>query len=307
MVGPTPTVRPPAVPAGVGPPWTRRNWYVLSGLLAVVVVVLGLLLALSSNASATVQSTPAPTTSSFTVTSGDGKAFLCDLSVSVGGRQDTIQSIDGDRITLTDPLSSSPSSGTTLSQRLLLPTSATACGAVASSPAPTTTQISLAGGAGEDFGPSNARIGGAAVTVASVDPNSYRLTLSRALDAPPSAGTEVSQSIFTVGSLIGDVVALPVNIPGVIILAIGAVLMRPFAARITKKGRTRVLETLLFGVLIWLVDTFVWVLEGGSLNSTSGTQVVLEWLLAAVSGFILAPAAYPSLTRLFRPRPRPAR
>ena len=308
LVGPTPALRPrPVVPAGTGPAWTRKDWYVLAGLVALVVVVLGLLIGIADNPSATVVSSPAPTTTSFTVTSGGGKSFYCNQSISVGGTQDTVAKVDGDQVTLVNPLSSPPVSGASVSQSNTFPSTVFACGAVAASPKPTTTQLSLAGGAGEDFENAAVQIGNTAATIKSVDQTSFRLTLSSALPEPPAAGAEVTQQLFTVGSLIGGVVGLTISEIAIFILAVAALLMRPFASRITKKARPRMLETLVFGALVALVDTVIYFLEASTLASTSGAQVVFEWILAAAAGFILVPPLYPSLRRLFRPRPRPAR
>ena len=290
-----------AAPSLPGIPWTRRDFLVLSGIAGVVVVVVGLLIGLTDTTSSTEQKSPAPTASSFSVASGAGKTFLCGptINLTVGSTVTHIAAVDGDRITLADPLEAPPSSGTTVSQSMVGPGNVAVCASVASSPAPTTTQFTLAGGAGVDFVAAGLSLGGQQVTVKNVDSSNYRLTLSSALPTPPEAGTAVVQDLYTTGSLIGGIVGLAISEISIIILAVAAWVSRPFAVRIVKKARPGILETFVFGALIAVVDTLVYFLEVSTLGSTTGAGVAIAEIVAVISGFILVPLAYPAITRMF--------
>jgi hypothetical protein len=306
LVGPTAPVRPaPNLPAL---PWNRRDWFVLSGIAALIVVAVGLFVGMTDTTSSTVQSKPAPTASSFAVASGDGKTFLCGsgITLSVGGTQTHVASVDADQITLSTPLASAPSSGTAVSQSQLGPATVAVCASVASSPAPTTTEFTLAGGAGVDFVDSAITVDGQPATIKSVDSTSYRITLSKALATAPSSGTPVVQQLYTTGSLIGGIVGLAISEISILILAVAAWVARPFATRIVKKQRPRILETFVFGAVVAVVDTLVYYLEVSTLGSTTGAGVALAELAAAASGFVLVPLAYPAVSRMFRRTPRQA-
>jgi hypothetical protein len=302
-----PMTRPGPV-ANLGPMWTRPDWYVLSGLTAAVIVVVGLLMfvvSLNGNPSK-VQATPAPTTTTFSVASGAGKSILCGegVPISVGGTQATVEAVDGDQITLTQPLVSPPASGAVVSQSVVLPVTVGLCGAVASSPKPTTTEFTLTGGAGVDFGTGGVLVGGQTATIKLVDPTTYRITLSSPLNAVPTAGTPVSQQIQYAGSLIQDVVSFALTQLSVIIVAVAALVARPVAARLRRKPRPRVMETLVFGAVIAVVNTLILFVAESALGPTSLFGVVTAELTAAASGFVLVPLVYPTISRMFRRTPR---
>ncbi|MGP8160979.1 MAG: hypothetical protein ACLQGJ_07120 [Candidatus Dormibacteria bacterium] len=305
-VGPMPPVRRSAPPVTVGPPWTRRDWYVLSAVAAAVVVLIGLLLGLSATASSTVQAKPAPTTTSFAVASGAGKDFVCgtEVSLNVGGTPTHIASIDADQITLTSPLDSAPSSGATVSQNITTPARVDVCGAVAASPAPTRTQLTLAGGAGQFFGNIAINVGGVSDTVTSVNSTTYRLTLQTALPAAPVPGTEVTELGYTTGSLIGGIVELATSATAILVIAVAAWVARPIASRLRRKARPRLLETFVFGACVAVVDTLVYSVDLSSFGNTTGGFAAFAALGGVASGFILVPPAYPAISRLFRRRPR---
>jgi len=308
-MGPPSSVVPgPATQTNLGPPWNRRDWYVLSGIAALVVVVVGLIVGVTDTTSSTVQSKPAPTSTSFAVASGDGKTFLCGsgINLDVAGNPAHVAGVDGDQITLTAPLGSAPASGAAVSQSMLVPGTVAVCAAVASSPAPTATQFTLAGGAGVDFVDAAVTVDGQPATIKSIDSSSYRITLSQALAAPPTSGAPVVQQLYTTGSLIGGIVGLAISEISILILAVAAWLARPFATRIVKKARPKILETFVFGALVAVVDTLVYYLEVSTLGSTTGAGVAVAELTAAASGFVLVPLVYPTVSRMFRRTPRPA-
>lgn len=304
-----------AAPVQLGPPWVRVDWYVLSGLTAAVIVVVGLFLAFTQSISSTVQPSPSPTLTSFTLKSGDGLNFRCGLGITVGGSQDTVASIDGDRITLAQPLSSPPTQGTSVSQSPLLPATFRYCAGVAATPAPTTTQLTLEGGAGQLFGPCGVSgqsscgseavtIGGQLTSIKSVDSGpGYRITLAGALASAPGPGTPLStDDVPTTGALIGSPLYLIVSQIAIVTLAVAALLARPMAAKLRRKPRTRIMETLVFGALIAVVDLLVASLLGGALGSASVAGAVLAQLAAAAVGFLVVPAVYPAVARMFQPR-----
>jgi uncharacterized membrane protein YeaQ/YmgE (transglycosylase-associated protein family) len=277
-------------------------------MAALVVVVVGLLTGLVASISTTVGSKPAPTTSSFAVASGFGKSFLCGQSIVVGSAQAQVASINADQLTLSQPLASVPSAGTTVVQKILTPTTVAVCGSVASSPAPTTTQFTLAGGAGYDFGVNaTADIGGEVATVKSINSTSYRITLASALPSAPQPGTAVSQLFPYPGSLILGIFELAIGEFSFLVLAVAAWVARPFATRFVKKRRPGLLETLVFGVVVAVVNVLVYVLGVGTLGSTNTPAgASLVDLGTVASGFVLVPAAYPAISRLFRRSPRQA-
>jgi hypothetical protein len=291
-----------------GPPWNRRDWYVLSGIAAGVVVLVGLVLGVSATASSTVQAKPAATASSFTVASGYGKDFVCgsQVSVSVGGTASHIAAIDGDRLTLTAPLGVAPASGATVSQNIITPAEVEVCAAVAASPAPTRTQLTLAGGAGQFFGEIGIVVGDYADTVKSINSTTYRLTLSSALPAAPAPGTAVSEVGYTTGSLIGGIVELATSATAILVLAVAAWVARPVASRLRRKQRPRILETFVFGACVAVIDTLVYSLDLSTFGSTTGAVAAFAALGGVASGFVLVPPAYPAISRLFRRQPRQA-
>jgi hypothetical protein len=215
MAGPGPA-------ANLGPIWTRTDYYALSAVTALVVLVIGLVIGLTDTTSTTVQKNPAPTATSFTVASGDGKTLICgaNAAIQVGGQEAHIAAIDGDQVTLAAPLSSVPASGATVSQSTLGPATVDTCAAVAASPAPTTTQFTLAGGAGVDFVAAGILVDGQQATVKSVDTTTYRISLSSPLASPPAAGTPVTQQLYTTGSLIGGIVGLAISEIAIVLLAV---------------------------------------------------------------------------------------
>ena len=295
-----------AAPANLGPPWNRRDWYALSGIAALVVVVVGLIVGLTDTTSSTVQAKPAPTATGFAVASGAGKTFLCGsgINLAVAGNPAHVASIDGDQITLIAPLDSPPASGATVSQSMLVPGNVAVCASVASSPKPTTTQFTLAGGAGVDFVDAAITVDGQPSTIKSINSTSYRITLSKALASAPSTGASVVQQLYTTGSLIGGIVGLAISEISILILAVAAWVARPFATRITHKARPRVLETFVFGALVAVVDTLVYYLEVSTLGSTTGAGVAVAELVATASGFLVVPLVYPAVSRMFRRSPR---
>jgi hypothetical protein len=303
--GPARPMRPmmsQSAPSLPGVPWSRRDFLVLSGIAGAVVVVIGLLLSVSSaTISSTVKASPAPTTTTFSVASGAGKTFVCGSGVNftVGDVPAHIQSIDGDAITLSAPLSAPPAAGAAVDQSSISPATVTVCGAVAASPAPTTTAFTLAGGAGQVFGEGTIDVGGQIRTVKSVDATSYRITLTSALPFAPSAGTPVSEQFPYAGSLIEGISGLAISEISIIILAVAAWVSRPFAVRIVKKARPGILETLVFGALVAVVDTLVFYLLESTLAPTTGGGAAVAQVVAVVSGFILVPLAYPAITRMF--------
>ena len=172
---------------------------------------------------------------------------------------------------------------------------------------PTTTQFTLAGGAGVDFVAAGILVDGQQATVKSVNATTYRITLSSPLASPPAAGTPVTQELYTTGSLIGGIVGLAISEIAIVLLAVAALVARPMAARLRKKDRPRVVEVLVFGAMVAVVDTLVYYLEVSTLGSTTGTGVAVAELTAAASGFVLVPFAFPIVARWFRRPPRQAR
>ncbi len=300
-------MRPVAGPAAnLGPMWTRLDYYALSGFTALVVLVIGIVIGLTDTTSSTVQANPAPTATSFTVASGAGKTLLCgaDAPIEVGGTKAHVAAINGDRVTLTAPLGAAPASGAAISQSTVGPETLDVCAAVAASPAPTTTQFTLAGGAGVDFVAAGILIDGQPATVKSVNTTTYRITLSSPLASPPAAGTAVTQQLYTPGSLIGGIVGLAISEISIVVLAVAALVARPMAARLRKRDRPRVVEVLVFGALVAVVDTLVYYLEVSTIGSTTGTGVAVAEIIAAVSGFVLVPLIFPPVARWFRRPPR---
>jgi hypothetical protein len=181
------------------------------------------------------------------------------------------------------------------------------CAAVAASPAPTTTQFTLAGGAGVDFVDAAITIDGHSATVKSVNASTYRITLSSPLATAPATGTTVTQVLYTTGSLIGGIVGLAISEISIVVLAVAALVARPMAARLRRRERPRVVEVLVFGALVAVVDTLVYYLEVSTLGSTTGTGVAVAELTAAASGFVLVPLLFPPVARWFRRPPRQPR
>jgi SecD/SecF fusion protein len=70
----------------------------------------------TSTATGCAPSDPAPSTTSFAVQPGQGPAFATGMAVTVGTQHGTIQSINGDVITLAAPLPTAPGAGTKVSQ-----------------------------------------------------------------------------------------------------------------------------------------------------------------------------------------------
>ncbi|MGD0834889.1 MAG: hypothetical protein ABSA40_10825 [Candidatus Dormibacteria bacterium] len=104
--------RPVRPVAGISsPPWTRRDYYTLSGATAVVVLIVGFVLGVGASDTSAVVSKPAPTTTSFSVTKGQGVEFLSGETVTVGGQQASISQVKTDAITLTNSLQSTPKVG----------------------------------------------------------------------------------------------------------------------------------------------------------------------------------------------------
>ncbi len=273
-----------------------------------MIVVIGTLIGINISTKSTVQAKPAPTLNSFTVASGDGKTLLCGagISIDVAGHEAYVAAINADRVTLTAPLGSAPASGAAISQSTLGPGTVDACGSVAASPAPTTTQFTLAGGAGEQFGLGPVTVNGQLVTVKSVDTTSYRITLSSPLDSAPAVGTPVMQQLYTPGSVMVNIISLAISELSIVFLAAAALVARPIAARLRRKERPRVVEVLVFGALVAVVDTLVFILEESTLGSVTGSGVLVAELTAAASGFVLVPLIFPPVARWFRrPRPQP--
>jgi hypothetical protein len=296
----------PGPASNLGPVWTRLDYYALSAFSALVVVVIGLVIGLTDTTSSTVQANPAPTATSFSVASGAGKTLLCgaNIVIQVAGKEAHIASINGDRVTLTAPLDSTPGSGAAISQSMVTPGTVDVCAAVAASPAPTTTQFTLTGGAGVDFVAAGILIDGQSATVKSVNTTTYRITLSSPLETPPAAGASVMQGLYTTGSLIGGIVGLAISEISIVLLAVAALVARPMAARLRRKDRPRIVEVLVFGALLAVVDTLVYYLEVSALGSTTGTGVAVAELTAAASGFVVVPLIFPPIARWFRRPPR---
>jgi hypothetical protein len=302
----------PAPAAGSGPAWTRADYFALSGITGLVVLIVGLFIGFSYSASSTVSTSgvPAPTRTSFTVASGKSSfPFVCgaNAGVTVGSSQVHIAAIDGDRITLTAPgLASAPASGTAVTQNVLGPSTVDYCGTVASSPAPTTTQFTITGGAGVDFGQGPITVGGHQDSVASAPPSpGYRITLSSPLAAAAAPGTSVTQQAYTPGSLIVGVAGLAIGEFGILAVAVAAWVARPVAARLRRKPRPKVLETFVFGALIAVIGTIVIILMEVVLGLPNGPGAeAAQYVLATLSGFVVVPLIYPAVSRMFRRQPR---
>lgn len=306
---PRPTRSAAGPAANLGPMWTRLDYYALAGFTALVVLVIGLVIGFTDTTSATVQAKPAATADSFTVTSGDGKTLLCGagIAIEVAGTETHVAAVNGDLVTLTAPLGSAPATGATISQSMIGPGTVDVCAAVAASPAPTTTQFTLAGGAGVDFVTAGITIDGQPATVEAVNTTSYRITLSRPLASAPAAGAPVVQQLYTTGSLIGGIVGLAISEISIVVLAVAALVARPMAARLRRKERPRMVEVLVFGALVAVVDTLVYYLEVSAFGSTTGAGVAVAEVAAAASGFVLVPLVFPPVARWFRRPPRQPR
>jgi hypothetical protein len=113
MMGPQPArpVRARPVAAVQGPPWTRRDYYTLSGVTAAVIIIVGFVLGIGASDTSKVVAKPAPTAITFSVTKGTGIGFLAGEDITVAGQQATISKVSTDAITLSDPVSSAPASG----------------------------------------------------------------------------------------------------------------------------------------------------------------------------------------------------
>jgi protein-export membrane protein SecD/preprotein translocase SecF subunit len=101
--------------------WLRVTRWKIAAI--VVIVLVGVLidgwawiLRVAEARTAAVQGSPAPTSTTFAITPGDGPAFAAGMAVSVGGQPDTIETIHGDVLTMQVPLSGPPAAGTTVSQ-----------------------------------------------------------------------------------------------------------------------------------------------------------------------------------------------
>ena len=238
-----------------GPTWTRRDYYTLSGVTAAVIIVIGLVLGVGAGATTKVASNNA-TDISFSVTKNTGVGLVRGESVTVGGQQGTIASVQCDQVTLTNALGSVPSSGTTVSQSLLLPFTPTPvfAVAVAASPAPTATSFDVVCD-GADFGANQGvTIDGNSATIKSVNGN--KITLNSALGSAPTSGTDVTFAVGTQsGSLLDGIFSLTIYSIALFALAIAAMLAAPMAGRLRHKKRPPMLQVLAFGALIAVVNT----------------------------------------------------
>lgn len=289
-----------------GPPWTRADYYVLSAVTAGVIVVVGLFLAVTTglSVSSTVQPSPTPSSASLTVASGDGAGFYPGEPVTVGSQQGTVASVRSNTITLTQPLDSTPKSGTSVSQSLALPFTTVASSMVATSPTPTTTTFDLANG--ENLGffgvGTSLTVNGESETVKSVSGN--QITLDSALSAPPVPGDSVMTTILNPGGLLTGILQLVADELAIVILPIAAFVARPMAARLRRKPRPRAWETIFFGAAIWVVDTLVLELLFSTVSVKGLGTYILTLVVAIASGFVVLPFIYPVLARFLRPRPR---
>ncbi|MGA8015244.1 MAG: protein translocase subunit SecD [Candidatus Dormiibacterota bacterium] len=103
--------------------WLRvTKWKVV----AIIVIVLFALFIdgfawisrVTAERTSTVQSSPKPTETTFAVVAGQGAAFAAGMKVEVGDQPDSIRSISGDLITLTQALDPAPAAGTSVTQSL---------------------------------------------------------------------------------------------------------------------------------------------------------------------------------------------
>jgi hypothetical protein len=314
---------PRAAPALLeGPPWTRPDYYVLSGLAALIVVVVGLLLggfSGAANAQVTTSAvkgssarTVTPTTSQFTVVASDGTGAGAGLApgepITVGNQSSTVGSLSCDTVTLANPLSSPPAANTPVSQGLALPFTPTGSSVVAqvrANPKPSTKQFTVNCDASQFAQGDTVRVGSSTATVSSVSGST--ITLSSALPQAPSAGTEVSLPYGpSPGSLLGDMMGLIVGELAIVILPLAALVARPLAARLRHKPRPRTMETIFFGAAIWVVDSLIYEIVSSQAHVGSVGALVAVLLFSAASGFLIVPAIYPPLARMLRPRPRAA-
>jgi hypothetical protein len=310
--GARPAPRPvPAV--AEGPAWTRADWYALAGITAAIVIVVGLLLALTSGftISATVKSDPSNTATSFTVTSSNetstslaGDGFYPGEPITVGSDTGTVQSVFGDVITLTSPLSGgTPAASATVNQSLPLPFATTVIGQVASSPAPTKTTFTMAsGGNGAVHFPGTVTVGGQSDTISSV--SGEKITLTTALSTAPHPGETVTGNLLDPGALINGANSLMGSLLGVVFLPLAALIARPLVVRLRRASRPRVMPIIFFGVVIWILYAFLIELILGLLPASGLGAYVLEILVAMAAGYLLAPLVYPFLSRMLQPRPR---
>ena len=103
--------------------WLRvTKWKVV----AIIVIVLFALFIdgfawisrVTAERTSTVQSSPKPTETTFAVVAGQGAAFAAGMKVEVGDQPNSIRSISGDLITLTQALDPAPAAGTSVTQSL---------------------------------------------------------------------------------------------------------------------------------------------------------------------------------------------
>ena len=282
-----------------GQTWTRRDYYTLSGVTAVVIVVVGLVLGLGSSVTTKVASNNA-TNLSFSVTKNTGAGLIPGESVTVGSQQGSIASVQCDQVTLTNSLGSVPSSGTTVSQTLLFPFTPTPvfAVAVAASPAPTATTFDVVCDS-VDFGANQGvTIDGQSATIKSVSGN--KITLNSALGSAPTPGTNVTFAVGTQsGGLLVGIFSLTIYSIALFGLAAAAMMAAPVAGRLRHKKRPPMLQVLAFGALIAVVNTVLLVV---TMNAGP-----LGLLVASASGFVVVPLVYPAIaSMLSRGRPRQA-
>jgi hypothetical protein len=300
---PAPRSAPPLIE---GPPWARADYYILAGITAAIIVVIGLLLGGTSAAvNASVQSKPT-TPTSFTVTQGDGPGFAPGQAITVGGEQSTVKSVLCDRITLATPLARAPAAGAPVSQESLfpfMPTDTSVVAQVASKPAPSAKTFTLTCDGSDLNQGETLTIGGEAGVISSVSGNA--VTLSSPLRSAPAPGTTVKGPTGPFpGALLAAVANFLTGELAIIILPIAALLARPMVSRLVRKPRPRAMETIFFGAAIWVIDTLVIQVLFSLLPISTLGAWLLAVLVGMASGFVIIPAVFPFLSRLLRPRPR---
>ncbi len=305
---------PPRPVAPLGPPWTRADYYVLSGLTLGVILVVGLFLGLTnSTVTSKVVSKPAPVTHGattvFNVTKGDGTLFIPAQRISVGGHDVTLRYVNGNQLTVTPALHLTGLPGQAVKQSLVAPFTTTITSPLnltRSSRTGVTLESSynsafFAVGDSICVGPSTQHCYD--VTVKSI--KNGAITLDTALPVAPAPGWMAVKVVPEVGSLLIGILDLTVTELSLIILPVAVVVARPLAARVRRQPRPRVMEAIMFGAVIWIIDTLVFEIESSTLQVSGMGEYLVSLFVALLAGFVIAPPVYPLLARMLRPRPRP--
>lgn len=316
LLGPPRSAAPPpprpAVP--LGPAWTRADYYALSGLTLVVILIVGLFLGLTNNSvTSKVVSKPAPastgTATVFNVTKGDGTMFIPGQKITVGAHDVTLKYVNGNQLTVTPALDTKGLTGQSVKQSLVAPFTTTITSPVNLEKS-TKTTIRLQSSynsayfaAGDPICVGQSTDHCYNVTVKSI--KSGTITLDAALPVVPAAGWVAVKVVPEVGSLLIGILDLTVTELSLIILPVGVVVARPLAARLRHKPRPRMMEAIMFGAVIWIIDTLFFEIESSTLRISGMGEYLVSLFVALLAGFVLVPLVYPFLSRLLRPRPRP--